>query len=73
MYTGAYDWSAPPAPLATRTAAGTMRQYIKSWITCWDLLRLDGAVAQIVTGTLGMNYGESGDFSPPPDVEDEPD
>ena len=72
LYSGAYNWPAPPAPLATRTAAGTMRQYIKSWITCWDLLRLEGAVAQNVTGTLGMNYGESGDFSPPAEMDDEP-
>lgn len=71
LYRAAYQWDAPPAPLATRTAAATMRQYIKSWITAWDLLRLAGAVAEIVTGTLGMNYGESGDFSPPAETDEE--
>ncbi len=73
LYARAYGWSAPPAPLATRTAAATMRQYIKSWITYWDLLRLEGAVAHIVTGTLGMNYGESSDLSVPAEPDDEPD
>jgi hypothetical protein len=71
LYKAAYGWDAPPAPLVTRTAAGTMRQYIKSWITSWDLLRLEGAVAEIVTGTLGMNYGESADFTPVAEGEDE--
>ncbi len=71
LYTSAHDWPAPPAPLATRTAAGTMRQYIKSWITYWDVLRLEGSVAQIVAGTLGMDYAENADFSPVPGAEED--
>ena len=70
LYTGAYDWPAPAAPAATRTAAGTMRHYIKGWIAYWDLLRLDGALTRIVTGTLAMNYTESSDFSLPAEAED---
>jgi hypothetical protein len=71
LYTRAYDWSAPPAPLATRTAAGTMRQYIKSWITYWDVLRLEGSVAQIVAGTIGMDYSETAAMTPLPEPNDE--
>ena len=71
LYTTAYGWSAPPAPLVTRTAAGTMRQYIKSWITFWDVLRLQGTVAQIVAGTLGMDYSETDAMGPPQEGDDE--
>ena len=69
LYGAAYDWPAPPAPVAARTAAGTLRQHIKGWITYWDLLRLEGAVAPILAETLGINYGETGDLDAVPDGE----
>jgi hypothetical protein len=65
IYSSAYDWPAPPAPVGARTATDTLRQCIKSWVTYWDVLRLEGAIAQIVAGTLGMDYAESEDLTPP--------
>jgi hypothetical protein len=71
LYTLAHDWPAPPAPPAARTGSATMRQYIKSWITGWDMLRLEGTVARIVVGTQGMNYTESDDMAAAAEPDDE--
>ena len=68
---GAYGWPAPSAPQVARTAAGTMRQHVKGWITWWDMLRLEGAVAQIVAGTLGMDYSETDAMTRPAEPDDE--
>ena len=48
IYEQAYDWSPPEPPPPERTATRTMRQYIKAWITQWDLQRLIGANVGIV-------------------------
>jgi hypothetical protein len=58
LYGLAYGWPAPALTVAPPTASRTMRQHIKSWVTQWDLLRLQGAVGAIVTGTLGVSYAE---------------
>jgi hypothetical protein len=71
LYTTAYDWPAPPAPTGARTATDTLRQFIKGWVTYWDVLRLEGTMARIVAGTLAMNYAESGELSEPPEPDDE--
>ena len=42
LYSAAYEWTAPPLPPPERTATRTLRQYIKGWITQWDLRRLGG-------------------------------
>jgi len=50
-----------------------MRQYIKAWITQWDLQRLIGADVGIVEQSLGSNYREDALFGEvlPPAPEDE--
>ncbi len=58
IYAGAYDWSAPQLPAIERTATRTMRQYIKAWITQWDMLRVAGAVVSVVERSLGSNYAQ---------------
>jgi hypothetical protein len=63
MYHRAYGWEPPPIDIGTMLASKTMRQYIKSWITEWDLLRLYGEHGPIVVGTLKPDYSEN------PDVE----
>jgi len=42
-----------------------MRQYIKSWITEWDLLRLYGERSEIDidTGSLRLDYAENPDIA----------
>ena len=66
LYAEAYDWPAPALPPAERTSSRTMRQYIKSWITQWDLRRLLHQTGTIVTETLASNYEEDAELSVPP-------
>ena len=58
IYTTAYDWPAPELPPGERTATRTMRQYIKAWITQWDMLRLGDGGGAIVEETMRSNYEE---------------
>jgi hypothetical protein len=48
-----------------------MRQYIKGWITEWDMRRLTGDVTRIVAEEIAANYSEDESLSTP--SEDEPD
>ncbi len=41
IHAKAYDWEPPPVKTAERLITTQMRQYIKTWITEWDLKRLD--------------------------------
>jgi hypothetical protein len=71
IYSAAYDWNAPELPEVERTATRTMRQYIKAWITQWDMLRVVGQAVLVVEQPLSSNYevdeglgvteGEAGD------------
>lgn len=58
IYREAYGWDAPAPAAVERTASRTMRQYIKGWITEWDMRRLTGETAGIVTETMETNYAE---------------
>jgi len=58
IYAGAYDWRTPQLPPIERTATRTMRQYIKAWITHWDMLRVTGAAVSVVERPLGSNYAQ---------------
>lgn len=58
IYTAAYDWPAPELQPGERTATRTMRQYIKAWITQWDMQRLGDAGGAIVEETVRSNYEE---------------
>lgn len=59
LYGSAYDWTPPDGPIERTTATGSMRQYIKSWITAWDLKRLYGETVEIEAGTVPLNYEEN--------------
>jgi hypothetical protein len=56
IYSAAYDWDAPELPEVERTATRTMRQYIKAWITQWDMLRVVGQAVSVVERPLSSNY-----------------
>jgi len=43
-----------------------MRQYVKSWITTWDMERLYGETPQIETDTIPIDYTESSDIEQAP-------
>ena len=68
LYGAAYDWPAPPLPPAERTSSRTMRQYIKGWITQWDLLRLEGSEVRLVSEGLASNYSEDATLAEPPEL-----
>ena len=71
LYSGAYNWPAPALPPAERTSSRTMRQYIKGWITQWDLLRLDGRDVVLVSGSIASNYTEDATLAEPRPLDDE--
>jgi hypothetical protein len=65
IYTGAYDWAAPELQPGERTATRTMRQYIKAWITQWDMQRLGDVGGAIVEETVRSNYEEDEGLAAP--------
>jgi P-loop Domain of unknown function (DUF2791) len=71
LYSDAYDWPAPPLPPAERTSSRTMRQFIKGWITQWDLLRLEGLDVLLVSGSIVSNYTEDTTLGEPYILDDE--
>jgi hypothetical protein len=72
LYSAAYGWPAPPLPPAERTSSRTMRQYIKGWITRWDLLRLVGGVGgALVDDRIVTNYAEDVTLAEPRPLDDE--
>jgi hypothetical protein len=71
LYSAAYDWPAPALPAAERTSSRTMRQYIKGWITQWDLLRLGGGDVVLVDGSIPSNYAEDAMLAEPRALDDE--
>jgi bacteriophage exclusion system BrxC/D-like protein len=63
LYQEAYDWEPPATDAPERTATRTMRQYIKGWITEWDMLRLTGDVTHAVAEEMTANYTEDENLS----------
>lgn len=70
LYSTAYAWPAPKLPPSERTSSRTMRQYIKGWITQWDLCRLDGSAVRLVSGSIASNYAEDASLAEPPMLDD---
>ncbi len=66
LYSAAHAWPAPPLPVGERTSTRSMRQYIKGWITQWDLRRLDGAAVGLVSEGIESNYSEEASLAEPP-------
>lgn len=62
LYTKAYEWDAKARDIGEITAATSMRQYMKSWITSWDLERLYGTTGEIVTESMPVDYVENADI-----------
>ncbi len=65
IYRDAYDWDPPLEDAQARTASRTMRQYIKGWITGWDMRRLTGDDTRILTEEIASNYAEDESLSAP--------
>jgi hypothetical protein len=71
LYSAAYEWSAPPLPPPERMATRTLRQYIKGWITQWDLRRLGGGNVLLVADRIASNYTEDATLAEPRAPDDE--
>jgi len=58
IHAEAYDWQ-PPLLSVERLGITSMREYVKRWITEWDLKRLDPSyTVQIEKTALDQNYSE---------------
>jgi hypothetical protein len=71
LYAAAYDWEAPTLPPAERTSSRTMRQYIKGWVTQWDMLRLGGGAVSVVDEGIAANYAEDASLAEPAALDEE--
>ena len=56
LYHDAYLWRPSALAIGERRAGKSMRQYIKSWITEWDIERLYGERTTIEAGTIPTDY-----------------
>jgi len=58
IHAEAYDWQPPPLTVA-RLGITSMREYVKRWITEWDLKRLDPSyTVDLQATTLEQSYSE---------------
>jgi hypothetical protein len=71
LYSTAYQWPAPPLPQMERTSSRTLRQYIKGWITQWDLRRLGRGDVPLVADGIASNYTEDATLAEPHPLDDE--
>jgi hypothetical protein len=63
LYRVAYDWDPPAIESILEYAGSTrMRQYIRAWITTWDLRRLYAYEAQTEVAEVAVSYEEDPDL-----------
>ncbi len=62
LYRDAYEWTPPSIEIGERLAGKSMRQYVKSWITIWDIMRLYGDAPVISAETIAIDYTESNEL-----------
>jgi len=63
LYHRAYDWEPPGTEVGNILASKSMREYVKSWITQWDLLRLFGESSVIEVKPIEDDYTENPDIA----------
>ena len=66
LYHDAYRWRPSVLAIGERLGSKSMRQYIKSWITEWDIERLFGESARIDVETIKIDYRESAELEQAP-------
>ena len=73
FYRDAYGWTPPRLDIGELLTGKSMRQYVKSWITSWDIERLYGQTPQIEAETIATDYRESSEIeqAPADDGEDD--
>ncbi|MDD3925954.1 MAG: DUF2791 family P-loop domain-containing protein [bacterium] len=63
LYADAYSWEPPRVDDSREYLSSTaMRQYIRTWINAWDLLRLYGYQAETVYDDVTIGYDEDTDL-----------
>lgn len=72
FYEQAYGWKAQAGDVGEREVRKTMRHYIKSWITDWDVQRLFGERKAVETEAHVTDYTENEAFeaAPEPDTDE---
>lgn len=72
IYADAYDWTPPEVKGVEPSKVTSMRQYVKGWITEWDLKRKYPDYKPIIeAGELKLVYSEDRDLQVSPDGESE--
>ncbi len=74
LYDDAYQWRPSGLAIGERLAGKSMRQYIRSWITEWDIERLYGERTTIEAQTIETHYTESAELqqaAPATDADEE--
>jgi hypothetical protein len=74
LHGDAFGWSPPHVPGLERLGATRMRQYVRSWINEWDLVRLDPAFRpQTEVVTIASDYREDSALEDTPEqIDDDP-
>lgn len=66
VHAEAFGWDPPDVEGLERLPSNRMRQYVRAWITGWDLCRLDPSYEpDLVAGEIVMDFTEDGDLEPP--------
>jgi hypothetical protein len=74
LYQQSYGWKPPTSSIGEQRAGKPIREYVKSWITGWDIERLYGTRDKIDVQPILNDYSENPDLekpSGPADDEDE--
>src|SRR5712692_7760730 len=72
LHSQAYQWAPPPVSSAERATSTSMREYIRWWITEWDLHRLFPDYAPNVEAMpLAIDYTEDHELETPSDRDGE--
>jgi hypothetical protein len=63
IHAEAYGWDPPDVSGIERLPSNRMRQYVRAWISEWDLRRLDPAYRpEIGAGALTVDFSEDADL-----------
>jgi hypothetical protein len=71
LYQQSYGWRSEAADVGERSAAKPIREYVKSWITGWDIERLYGTRDRIDVRPIASDYAENPDLERPSPVDDD--
>ena len=67
LYATSYGWTPPRSVIGERRAGKPIREFIKSWITGWDIERLYGTTDLVEADPIHPDYSENPDLETPSD------